>query len=192
MYMLITLLWTSPCQANLSAEQGTKATIADGHTIFRGISRPDRGATRAIAGNHCGLCFTGCITEKTKRRLMVFYSSFEFGQRCTNVCMLVMMTRIIYYPEIQMKDRHMSHWGSCRKGDVYTLILSWATFWRELYFQSPSTIGEEKQYNPFLRSHSAELHLALGLQQFQDEDWTQFRARVLEELRKRKDLYNRR
>ncbi|CAJ1071305.1 probable hydrolase PNKD [Xyrichtys novacula] len=57
---------------------------------------------------------------------------------------------------------------------------------------SPSTIGEERQYNPFLRSHSAELHLALGLQQFQDEDWTQFRARVLEELRKRKDLYNRR
>ncbi|TKS67440.1 putative hydrolase PNKD [Collichthys lucidus] len=57
---------------------------------------------------------------------------------------------------------------------------------------SPSTIGEERQYNPFLRSHAAELHLALGLQQFQDEDWTQFRARVLEELRKRKDLYNRR
>ncbi|XP_031714085.1 putative hydrolase PNKD [Anarrhichthys ocellatus] len=57
---------------------------------------------------------------------------------------------------------------------------------------SPSTIGEERQYNPFLRSHSAELHLALGVQQFQDEDWTQFRARVLEALRKRKDLFNRR
>uniref|UniRef100_A0A8C2ZHP7 PNKD metallo-beta-lactamase domain containing n=1 Tax=Cyclopterus lumpus TaxID=8103 RepID=A0A8C2ZHP7_CYCLU len=57
---------------------------------------------------------------------------------------------------------------------------------------SPSTIGEERQYNPFLRSHSADLHLALGVQQFQDEDWTQFRARVLEELRKRKDLFNRR
>ncbi|XP_034549287.1 probable hydrolase PNKD [Notolabrus celidotus] len=55
----------------------------------------------------------------------------------------------------------------------------------------PSTIGEEKQYNPFLRSHSAELHLALGVQQFHDEDWTQFRARVLEELRKQKDMYNR-
>ncbi|XP_035031270.1 probable hydrolase PNKD [Hippoglossus stenolepis] len=55
----------------------------------------------------------------------------------------------------------------------------------------PSTIGEEKLYNPFLRSHSAELHLALGLQQLQDEDWTQYRARVLEELRKRKDLFNR-
>ncbi|XP_074551816.1 putative hydrolase PNKD isoform X2 [Halichoeres trimaculatus] len=57
---------------------------------------------------------------------------------------------------------------------------------------SPSTIGEERQYNPFLRSHSAELHLALGLHQLKDEDWTQFRARVLEELRKQKDLYNRR
>ncbi|KAF3695040.1 putative hydrolase PNKD [Channa argus] len=57
---------------------------------------------------------------------------------------------------------------------------------------SPSTIGEEKQYNPFLRSHSMELHLALGIQQVQNEDWTQFRARVLEELRKRKDVYNRR
>ncbi|KAM4608807.1 putative hydrolase PNKD [Polymixia lowei] len=57
---------------------------------------------------------------------------------------------------------------------------------------SPSTIGEEKEYNPFLRLHSPELHLALGLQQFQDEDWTEFRARVLEELRRRKDVYNRR
>ncbi|XP_068615096.1 probable hydrolase PNKD [Brachionichthys hirsutus] len=56
----------------------------------------------------------------------------------------------------------------------------------------PSTIGEEKLYNPFLRSHSAELHLFLGIQQYQDEDWTQFRARVLEELRKRKDLFSRR
>ncbi|KAM9710112.1 putative hydrolase PNKD [Menidia menidia] len=56
----------------------------------------------------------------------------------------------------------------------------------------PSTIGEEKQYNPFLRSQSLELHRALGIQQLQDEDWTEFRARVLEELRKRKDLYNRR
>ncbi|KAG7464144.1 hypothetical protein MATL_G00184140 [Megalops atlanticus] len=54
---------------------------------------------------------------------------------------------------------------------------------------SPSTIGEEKQYNPFLRSHSPELHRALGLQQDPSEDWTQFRARVLEELRRRKDVY---
>lgn len=54
---------------------------------------------------------------------------------------------------------------------------------------SPSTIGEEKVYNPFLRIHCAELHQALGLQQNQEEDWSQFRARVLGELRRRKDIY---
>lgn len=56
-------------------------------------------------------------------------------------------------------------------------------------FQSPSTLGEEKEYNPFLRSHALELQRALGLQQNQDEDWTAYRARVLEELRRRKDIY---
>ncbi|KAJ3591954.1 hypothetical protein NHX12_007084 [Muraenolepis orangiensis] len=56
----------------------------------------------------------------------------------------------------------------------------------------PSTIGDEKAYNPFLRLHSPELQRALGLQQLQDEDYTEFRARVLVELRKHKDLYNRR
>ncbi|TSK62581.1 putative hydrolase PNKD [Bagarius yarrelli] len=54
---------------------------------------------------------------------------------------------------------------------------------------SPSTLREEKQYNPFLRSHAVDLHQALGLQQNQDEDWTSYRARVLEELRRRKDVY---
>ncbi|XP_067113254.1 probable hydrolase PNKD isoform X1 [Osmerus mordax] len=54
---------------------------------------------------------------------------------------------------------------------------------------SPSTIGEEKEYNPFLRIHSVALHQALGLQQYQDEDWNQFRARVLGELRRLKDVY---
>jgi hypothetical protein len=58
-----------------------------------------------------------------------------------------------------------------------------------MWFQSPSTIGEEKEYNPFLRIHSSELHQALGLQQDQDEDWTLFRARVLEELRRRKNTF---
>ncbi|XP_042562178.1 probable hydrolase PNKD [Clupea harengus] len=54
---------------------------------------------------------------------------------------------------------------------------------------SPSTLGEEKEYNPFLRTHALELQRALGLQQNQDEDWTAYRARVLEELRRRKDIY---
>ncbi|XP_059427420.1 LOW QUALITY PROTEIN: probable hydrolase PNKD [Carassius carassius] len=56
----------------------------------------------------------------------------------------------------------------------------------------PSTLAEEKQYNPFLRSHSQDLQRALGLQQKQDEDWTSYRTRVLEELRRRKDLYKER
>ncbi|XP_007230924.3 probable hydrolase PNKD [Astyanax mexicanus] len=54
---------------------------------------------------------------------------------------------------------------------------------------SPSTLAEEKQYNPFLRSHAQDLQQALGLQQNHDEDWTLYRARVLEELRRRKDIY---
>uniref|UniRef100_A0A8B9KDG4 PNKD metallo-beta-lactamase domain containing n=1 Tax=Astyanax mexicanus TaxID=7994 RepID=A0A8B9KDG4_ASTMX len=54
---------------------------------------------------------------------------------------------------------------------------------------SPSTLAEEKQYNPFLRSHAQDLQQALGLQQNHDEDWTSYRARVLEELRRRKDIY---
>ena len=58
--------------------------------------------------------------------------------------------------------------------------------------QCPSTIGDEKAYNPFLRLHSPELQQALGLQQLKDEDGTEFRARVLEALRKHKDAYNRR
>lgn len=143
--------------------------------------------------NHCGLCATKCIKWKAKRRLMMLmrktFSAVESGQRCTNACVLVKLAKIIFYPELCSPNERMAD-DSLRPLDPF--ILSWTAFWHELYFQSPSTIGEEKQYNPFLRSHSAELHLALGLQQFQDEDWTQFRARVLEELRKRKDLYNRR
>ncbi|KAM9803219.1 putative hydrolase PNKD [Syngnathus typhle] len=56
----------------------------------------------------------------------------------------------------------------------------------------PSTIGEEKAYNPFLRTHCTDLHLALGVQQMENEDWTEFRARILEELRRRKDQHSRR
>lgn len=55
--------------------------------------------------------------------------------------------------------------------------------------QCPSTIGEEKEYNPFLRTHCRELHRALGLQRLSGEDWDSFRARVLKEVRCRKDVY---
>ncbi|GCB78968.1 hypothetical protein scyTo_0020160, partial [Scyliorhinus torazame] len=54
----------------------------------------------------------------------------------------------------------------------------------------PSTIGEEKEYNPFLRTHSSDLHNALEIERELDEDSTSFRSRVLEEVRKHKDIFN--
>ncbi|XP_018408067.1 PREDICTED: probable hydrolase PNKD isoform X2 [Nanorana parkeri] len=56
----------------------------------------------------------------------------------------------------------------------------------------PSTIGEEKEYNPFLRTHCRDLHMALDLQRGADEEWNHFRARVLEEVRRKKDLFKER
>ncbi|KAG9463661.1 hypothetical protein GDO78_021342 [Eleutherodactylus coqui] len=53
----------------------------------------------------------------------------------------------------------------------------------------PSTLGEEKEYNPFLRTHCRDLHLALDLQRGAEEEWSHFRSRVLEEVRRRKDLF---
>lgn len=55
--------------------------------------------------------------------------------------------------------------------------------------QCPSTLGEEQTYNPFLRTHRPELQAALGLQQGDGEHPDAFRARVLKEVRRRKDLY---
>lgn len=54
----------------------------------------------------------------------------------------------------------------------------------------PSTIGEEKEYNPFLRTHSTILHDALGVERAPSEDLTLFRSRVLQEVRKRKEIFN--
>ncbi|XP_025897507.1 probable hydrolase PNKD, partial [Nothoprocta perdicaria] len=53
----------------------------------------------------------------------------------------------------------------------------------------PSSLGEEQSYNPFLRTHRRELHEALGLARGGGEARDAFRARVLAELRRRKDLY---
>lgn len=55
--------------------------------------------------------------------------------------------------------------------------------------QCPSTLGEEQTYNPFLRTHRPELQAALGLRQGGGEHPNAFRARVLKEVRRRKDLY---
>ncbi|XP_069717401.1 probable hydrolase PNKD isoform X2 [Phaenicophaeus curvirostris] len=68
--------------------------------------------------------------------------------------------------------------------------LQWATQQRqEKRSTCPSTLGEEQTYNPFLRTHQPELQAALGMQQGAREDPDAFRARVLKEVRRRKDLY---
>ncbi|XP_062435437.1 probable hydrolase PNKD isoform X2 [Rhea pennata] len=68
--------------------------------------------------------------------------------------------------------------------------LRWATQQRqEKRSTCPSTIGEEKTYNPFLRTHRRELQEALGLTRRGGEPRDAFRARVLKEVRRRKDLY---
>ncbi|XP_067155311.1 uncharacterized protein [Apteryx mantelli] len=68
--------------------------------------------------------------------------------------------------------------------------LLWATEQRqEKRSTCPSTIGEEKTYNPFLRTHRRELQEALGLTRRSGEPADAFRARVLKEVRRRKDLY---
>ncbi|XP_064370847.1 probable hydrolase PNKD isoform X3 [Dromaius novaehollandiae] len=69
--------------------------------------------------------------------------------------------------------------------------LCWATQQRQekRSTQCPSTIGEEKSYNPFLRTHRRELQEALGLTRRSGEPCDAFRARVLSEVRRRKDLY---
>lgn len=59
----------------------------------------------------------------------------------------------------------------------------------QLPLQCPSTLGEEQTYNPFLRTHRPELQAALGLRRGGGEHPDAFRARVLKEVRRRKDLY---
>ncbi|XP_071418026.1 probable hydrolase PNKD isoform X3 [Pithys albifrons albifrons] len=68
--------------------------------------------------------------------------------------------------------------------------LQWAVQQRqEKRSTCPSTMGEEQTYNPFLRTHQPELQEALGLWQDWGEHPDAFRARVLKEVRRRKDLY---
>uniref|UniRef100_F6WEQ0 PNKD metallo-beta-lactamase domain containing n=1 Tax=Monodelphis domestica TaxID=13616 RepID=F6WEQ0_MONDO len=53
----------------------------------------------------------------------------------------------------------------------------------------PSTLGEEKTYNPFLRTHCLALQEALGPLPGAGGDAGPSRARILEELRRRKDQH---
>uniref|UniRef100_A0A8D0F4P2 PNKD metallo-beta-lactamase domain containing n=1 Tax=Strix occidentalis caurina TaxID=311401 RepID=A0A8D0F4P2_STROC len=68
--------------------------------------------------------------------------------------------------------------------------LRWVTQQRqEKRSTCPSTLGEEQSYNPFLRTHQPELQAALGMRRDGGEHPDAFRARVLKEVRRRKDLY---
>ncbi|XP_033126903.1 probable hydrolase PNKD [Anneissia japonica] len=54
----------------------------------------------------------------------------------------------------------------------------------------PSTLKEEKEYNPFLRTHSPSILEIVGLKIDEDDDKDAIRAKVLQELRIRKDKYS--
>lgn len=55
--------------------------------------------------------------------------------------------------------------------------------------QCPSTLGEERSYNPFLRTHCLELQEAVGPGPGPSEDAGCSRAELLEKLRRLKDLH---
>lgn len=55
------------------------------------------------------------------------------------------------------------------------------------YPQCPSTLGEERSYNPFLRTHCLVLQEALGPGPIGDDDYS--RAELLEKLRRLKDMH---
>lgn len=58
-----------------------------------------------------------------------------------------------------------------------------------LTLQCPSTLGEERTYNPFLRTHCLALQEALGPGTGPTSDDGCSRAQLLEELRRLKDMH---
>lgn len=58
-----------------------------------------------------------------------------------------------------------------------------------LALQCPSTLGEERTYNPFLRTHCLALQEALGPGPGPTSDDSYSRAQLLEELRRLKDMH---
>lgn len=58
-----------------------------------------------------------------------------------------------------------------------------------LALQCPSTLGEERTYNPFLRTHCLALQEALGPGPGPTSDDGYSRAQLLEELRRLKDMH---
>lgn len=58
-----------------------------------------------------------------------------------------------------------------------------------ILLQCPSTIGEEKQYNPFLRTHIHEVMSAVGIDVLPEQNANLQSVSVLVALRKRKDNF---
>uniref|UniRef100_A0A8C4R0Y2 PNKD metallo-beta-lactamase domain containing n=1 Tax=Eptatretus burgeri TaxID=7764 RepID=A0A8C4R0Y2_EPTBU len=76
------------------------------------------------------------------------------------------------------------------KNEAVLLKLDWVNEQRgSRLCTSPSAIGEERTYNPFLRTGSEALHTALGLQWKATDPWEKFRAQILQELRQRKNAF---
>ena len=57
------------------------------------------------------------------------------------------------------------------------------------FFQSPSTIGAEKDYNPFLRTSQATIQQAVGIEVDAELEPDIIRAKTLGEVRARKDKF---
>ncbi|XP_038045052.1 probable hydrolase PNKD [Patiria miniata] len=60
---------------------------------------------------------------------------------------------------------------------------------KERLITSPSSVSEERSYNPFLRTSSPSLLQALGIEDMSDANVAANRAKILSELRARKDKY---
>ena len=56
--------------------------------------------------------------------------------------------------------------------------------------QIPSTVGDEKTYNPFLRTDNQAIMEAVGVKTKEGEDLTSAREKVLADLRACKDKFN--
>ncbi len=57
------------------------------------------------------------------------------------------------------------------------------------HFQCPSTLAEEKTYNPFLRTNEDSLLKAMAVEKPKGPPSTELRAQTLSEIRARKDKF---
>ncbi|XP_075789125.1 putative thioesterase PNKD isoform X2 [Pelodiscus sinensis] len=154
-----------------------KALFTPGHTVGHMVyvldGKPFAGPACLFSGDLLFLSGCGRIFEGTPETMLasldtaaelaedtLLWPGHEYAQEC-------LMFASLLEPENPVLEQK----------------LQWVTQQRlEKRSTCPSTIGEEKEYNPFLRTHCRELHRALGLQPLSDEDWESFRARVLKEI----------